>query len=292
MSENTSVAVLGTGIMGAAMARNLLRAGLEVRVWNRTRAKAEPLAENGAQVAGTPAEAVRGAGTVLTMLHDAPAVLQAMRQAAGSFEAGAVWAQCSTTGVDAVEELAAFAAEQGLLFVDSPVLGTRKPAEDGVLVVLAAGPQQARDRLRPVFDAIGQRTRWLGEDGSAGEASRLKLVCNSWVLAVTHGTAEALALAKGLDVDPRAFLDAVSGGALDMGYLRTKAAAILDNALTPPSFTVSTARKDSTLILEAANRAGIRLDLVPAGTQRFHRAESQGYGPEDMAASYYASFPE
>jgi 3-hydroxyisobutyrate dehydrogenase len=292
MTDTTTVAVLGTGIMGAPMARNLTRAGLGVRVWNRTRAKAEPLAAHGARVAASPAEAVDGADVVLTVLHDGPATLDTMRQAAGALSAGTVWAQCSTAGTGALHELARFAHEYGLVFVDSPVLGTRKPAEDGQLVVLAAGPGTARPALAPVFDAIAQRTVWVGDDGTGAAATRLKLVCNSWVLAVTHGTAEALALAKGLDVDPRAFLDAVSGGALDMGYLKAKASLILDGALTPPSFAVSTARKDAELIVDAAREAGVRLDVAAAGAERFRRAGEQGHGEEDMAASYFASFDE
>lgn len=289
MTDTTSVAVLGTGIMGAAMARNLCRAGLDVRVWNRTRAKAEPLARDGATVARSPAGAVEGADVVLTMLYDGPAVLATMREAAGSLPRGAVWAQCSTAGTDALGPLEGFAAEHGLTFVDCPVLGTRAPAEAGALTVLASGPQEARAALAPVLGAVGRHTVWVG-DGTPGAASRLKLVINSWVLAVTHGTAEALALAKGLGVDPQDFLGAVAGGTLDMGYLRAKAAAILNGDLAP-DFSVTTAHKDARLILAAARHAGVRLDVMEAGAERFRRAEEQGHADEDMAATYYASFP-
>ncbi|MFF4653262.1 NAD(P)-dependent oxidoreductase [Streptomyces sp. NPDC001380] len=289
MADTTSVAVLGTGIMGAAMARNLARAGLDVRVWNRTRAKAQPLAADGARVADTPAEAVHGADVVLTMLHDGPAVLQAMGQAAPALRPGAVWAQCSTAGLEAQPVLAAFAADHGLLYVDAPVLGTRQPAESGQLLVLAAGPAEARPVLAPVLDAVGSRTAWVGEDGASGAATRLKLVCNSWVLAVTHGTAEALALAHALGVDPQAFLDAVAGGPLDMGYLRAKAAAVLSGDYSP-NFTVATAEKDARLIVEAGRQAGVAMDVAAAGAERFRRAAAQGHADEDMAASYFASF--
>ncbi|TDC65939.1 NAD(P)-dependent oxidoreductase [Streptomyces hainanensis] len=283
-----TVAVLGTGIMGAGMARSLLRAGLEVRAWNRTHAKAEPLAADGAQVVGTPAEAVTGADVILTMLRDGAATLAAMRAATPGLAADAVWLQSSTVGPAGLDDLAVLAAEEGLVLVDAPVLGTRQPAEAGQLTVLAAGPSTARSALTPVFSAIGSRTLWVGDE--VGAASRLKLVCNSWVLAVTHGTAEALALAKGLDVDPQHFLDAVEGGALDLPYLRVKAAAIRSGELAP-DFTVDTAAKDAGLILAAAESAGVRLDLAAAGADRFRRAAEQGHGAEDMAASYYASWP-
>lgn len=290
MADNLTVSVLGTGIIGAAMARNLARAGHTVRVWNRTRTKAEPLAAEGAYVADTPAEAVTGADIVITILYDGAAALDAMSQAAPGLRPGAAWVQSTTAGVEVLAGLAAFAREHQLAFVDAPVLGTKQPAEAGQLVVLAAGPQEIRDAVAPVFDAIGSRTVWTGTDGAEGTATRLKLVVNSWVLAVTHGTAEALALADGLGVDPQKFLDAVAGGPLDSGYLRAKSALILNGELQPPSFAVTTAEKDARLIVEAGEQAGVRMDVAAAGAERFRRAAEQGHGGEDMAASYYASF--
>lgn len=289
MPDKTSVAVLGTGIMGAAMARNLCGAGLDVRVWNRSREKAEPLAAEGARIADDPAAAVEGADVVLTMLHDGPTVLEVMRSATSALAPGTVWSQSSTVGLDDLEPLAAFAAEHDLVFVDAPVLGTRQPAEAGQLVVLAAGPQEARAQLAPVFDTVGSRTVWIAEDAASGAATRLKLVCNSWVLTVVNGVAEALALAEGLDVDPQGFLDAIEGGPLDCGYLRIKAGAIMSESYAP-SFGLSTAGKDAQLIVEAGERGGVRLDVARANLQRFRRAERQGHGEQDMAATYFASF--
>ncbi|MGP3970817.1 NAD(P)-dependent oxidoreductase [Streptomyces sp. 6N223] len=286
-SRRTRVAVLGTGIMGAAMARSLCRAGLEVRAWNRTRAKAEPLAAEGATIAGTPAEAVADADVVLTMLYDGHAAAESVRAAAAGLRPGAYWLQCTTAGIDGLTPLAALAREHGLVFVDAPVLGTRQPAEAGRLTVLAAGPASAREPLAPVLDAVGARTIWVGEE--PGAATRLKLVCNSWVLAATHATGEALALAEGLGVDPGLFLDAIAGGPLDLGYLRAKAAAIRAGDFTP-SFAVDTAEKDARLIVAAGEAAGVRLDLAEAGAERFRRASEQGHGGEDMAATYFASF--
>lgn len=289
MAETISVAVLGTGIMGTAMARNLAAAGLDVRAWNRTRAKAEPLTADGVRVTDTPGEAVDGADVILTMLLDGPSVLDALGPAVPRLAPGTVWLQMSTVGVEGIAPLAAFAAEHGLRFVDAPVLGTRQPAEQGELTILAAGPQDVRASAAQVFDIVGKVTRWVGEDGASGAASRLKLVANSWVLTVINGTGEALALAEGLGVDPRDFLAAVAGGPLDMPYLRMKSEMILARDL-PPSFTVSAARKDARLITEAAGQAGVRMDLAAAAAARFARAEAQGHGEEDGAAAYYASF--
>ncbi|MFF7974076.1 NAD(P)-binding domain-containing protein [Streptomyces sp. NPDC007905] len=292
MTDKPTVSVLGTGIMGAAMARNLARAGLGVRAWNRTREKAEPLAADGIRVSDTPAEAVEGADVVLTMLYDGNTALDVMREAAPALRPGVVWAQCTTAGIELVADLADFAREHGLTFYDAPVLGTRQPAEAGQLTVLAAGPEEGRATVTPVFDAVGAKTVWTGEDGAAGSASRLKLVANSWVLAATAAAGEVLALSKGLGVDPRDFFDLIEGGPLDMAYLRSKAALVLDGKLTPASFAVATAEKDARLIVQAGERSGVRLDVAAATAERLARAAAQGHAEEDMAAAYFASFEE
>ncbi|MEU9450571.1 NAD(P)-dependent oxidoreductase [Streptomyces sp. NPDC048277] len=290
MTDKPTVGVLGTGIMGAAMARNLLKAGHTVRAWNRTRAKAEPLAADGAQVTDSPAAAVEGADIVLTMLYDGNTALETMREAAPALRPGTVWAQSTTAGLDQIPELAAFAREHGLVFYDAPVLGTRQPAEAGQLTVLAAGPERGRETVTPVFDAVGARTLWTGDDGATAAATRLKLVANSWVLAATAATGEVVALAQALGVDPQNFFDIIAGGPLDMGYLRAKSRLILDGALTPPSFAVDTAEKDARLIVAAGASHGVRLDVAEAAAERFARAAAQGHADEDMAAAYFASF--
>src|SRR6476659_2988278 len=170
------VAVLGTGIMGAPMARNLLKAGFHVRVWNRTLDKARVLAAEGADLAETPADAVREAAFVITMLTDGAAVLAVMGQAAESVPDRAVWLQTSM-GTD-VERVARLAEDHGITFVSCPVLGTRETARLGRLVVLASGTRDALDRAQPIFDAIGSKTVRLEPD--AGRASRAKLVANAW----------------------------------------------------------------------------------------------------------------
>ena len=288
-SDQLTVAVLGTGIMGAGMARSLAAAGHEVRAWNRTIARAQPLADAGVRVVADPAQAVRDADAVVTMLLDGPSVREVMRTAGPALKKGAVWVQTSTVGPDAQRELAALAAELGVLFLDAPVLGTRQPAATGQLTVLAAGPAAARAQAGPVLDAIGSKVVWVGEDATDGSASALKLMLNSWVLAITNATGEAMALAKGLGVDPDRFFEAIEGGPMDLPYLRLKAGAILKGDFSP-SFTVDGAHKDLRLIVEAGERAGLRLDLAAAGAERFRRAAEQGHGGEDMAATYFASF--
>jgi 3-hydroxyisobutyrate dehydrogenase len=278
----TTIAVLGTGIMGLPIAANLLDAGFSVRAWNRTPARARPLADRGAVVAATPNEAVLGAETVLTMLSDGPAVREVMVGLGAEPAAGRLWIQASTVGTAYADEFAGLAAAQGLTYVDSPVLGTRQPAEQGALVVLASGPDQARERCAPVFDAIGSRTLWLGP---AGAGSRLKLVINSWLETLTVGTAEALSFAAALGLDPHLFLDTIRGGGLDAGYVQGKGAAMLAGEF-PPSFPLSLAVKDARLVGEAAAAAGQSAPLAAAVRARYEQALADGHGAADMAAVY------
>ncbi|WSQ12418.1 NAD(P)-dependent oxidoreductase [Streptomyces sp. NBC_01231] len=292
MTDSITVSVLGTGIMGAGMARNLARAGHTVRAWNRTRDKAEPLGADGITVTDTPAEAVRDADVVLTMLYDGPAALDVMGQAASALRPGAAWLQSTTAGIEMIGELADFARAHRLVFFDAPVLGTREPAEAGQLLVLAAGPTGSRDAVAPVLDAVGARIVWTGEDGAQGSATRLKLVANSWVIAATAAAGEVLALSQALGVDPHTFFEAIAGGPLDMGYLRAKSQLVLDDRLTPAQFAVSTAAKDARLIVRAGELSGVRLDVAAASAERLERAAAQGHADEDMVAAYFASFDE
>ncbi|MGO4121695.1 NAD(P)-dependent oxidoreductase [Arthrobacter sp. YAF16] len=288
MDTKRTVAVLGTGIMGAAMARNLLRAGHEVLVWNRDQAKTAPLADAGAQVAVSPAQAVAGADVVVTMLFDAAAVTDVIRQAAAGVRRGTAWVQSTTVGVHDVAALADLANEASLDLVEAPVSGTREPAEAGQLLVIAAGPEAVRERVAPVLDAIGARTVWTGQDPAAGSATRLKLVVNSWVIAASNAAGEILALAEALGVDPQQFFNLIDGGGLDLPFLRTKAGLILDDRLEPASFAVDTSLKDARLIIDAAREQGLRLDGVEASAARLERVASQGRSKQDMAAAYYA----
>jgi 3-hydroxyisobutyrate dehydrogenase len=284
------VALLGAGVMGLGLGRSMLRAGIPVRVWNRTRRKAEPLYADGALVVDRPEHAVGGAGIIVTMLSDGAAVADVLAAAGPGLTPGQIWVQASTVGIKWNDELAGLARDRGLFYLDAPVLGSRAPAERGQLVVLAAGPDDGPDRVRaevqPVFDAIGHTTIWLDE---VGAGTRLKLVASSWVAAVTAAAGETLALARGLGTDPQAFLAAVRGGPLDCGYLQAKADAILANDYTP-DFTTRLAAEATALIVAAGEDAGLNMDVTAAAGARFARATALGHGGQDMAAAFFASF--
>jgi 3-hydroxyisobutyrate dehydrogenase len=290
MANDNAIAVLGTGIMGAAMARNLLSAGMEVRVWNRSREKAEPLADDGATVSDSPAEAVEGVGFALTMLADADAVAEAAEGEDGALSAlpdDGAWLQTSTVGLEGQEKLAGIANEHGVYYVDAPVLGTKEPAEQGQLIVLASGPEEVRERCEPVFDAVGSRTLWLGP---AGAGSRLKLVTNNWIVGLLGALAETISFAEALDVDPNQFLEVIEGGPLGVPYAQMKGQMMIEEDF-PTSFSANLARKDANLVLKAAEANGLRLPLTKAAAEHFDEAINAGHGEEDMAAIYQAIRP-
>src|SRR5437764_7881920 len=279
------IAVIGTGIMGAPLARNIIAAEHEVFVWNRTREKAEQV--EGARVADSPSDAVREAEVVVTMLSAADAVHAVMDDALDAFPDGAIWLQMSTVGIAATEELAARARKAGVPFVDCPVLGTKKPAEEAKLVVLAAGPEETRERANQVFDAIAQKTLWLGEEPGAG--TRMKLVINNWVLGLTEVLAESLALADELRVSKEQVLEVLDGNPVGSPYAQLKGKLIVDESFEP-SFPLRLAAKDARLVLDAV---GDRLPMpaARATVQQMERAEELGHGDKDMAATYYAASP-
>ncbi|RIX28380.1 NAD(P)-dependent oxidoreductase [Amnibacterium setariae] len=282
MPYTPKTALLGTGTMGVGMAHSLLRAGLPVTVWNRHPEKAASLADDGATVAESLEEALRGAEVVVTMLFDADSVAEVMEQALPAFEPGTVWVQTTTVGRDGIARLAELAKTHGVPFYDAPVVGTKQPAEDGKLTVLAAGPEATRDAVQPVLDAIGAKTVWLGEE--AGPASALKLVANSWVATITAGTAFGIAQTRAFGLDPARFLETISGGAADSPYLQTKGRAIVEDRTDDPQFALDGLRKDLGLIRDADEAAGVPTVLVDALLAAYGTAADRGRGGSDVAA--------
>lgn len=282
--ELSRIALLGAGgMMGSAIARNLLAGGFEVNAWNRSREKAEPLGEDGATVCDTPAEAVEHAELMLTMLADADAVLSVAGNALAEPRGAGprIWLQMSTIGEVGTSACQEIAHRRGVLFVDAPVLGSKEPARERKLVMLASGPAELQPTLQPLFDAIGQRTMWVGE---AGSGSRLKLAINAWIGAVVEGGAEVLALAEALGCDPRSVLEALSGGPLDLPYLRMKAQKMLDGDFDP-SFTLKLAAKDMLLAEQAAQQRQLDLPLLRSVRERFEQGAHE-HGDEDMSATF------
>lgn len=279
------IAVLGTGTIGAPIARNLRRAGFTVTAWNRAAGRAQSLKADDVRVADSVAEAVQGARIVLTVVKDAAAVLDVLQAAGDSLSPGTVLVQISTVGVQGISDIAKAVSARSLVLVDAPVQGTKGPAENAQLVVLASGPEDIRATVAPVFDAIGKATLWVSAE--PGDASKLKLVVNTLISAITHGVAESLRLADALGVDPELFRTAVSGGPLESAFGTIKTNAILQKDFSP-TFTVDNAIKDSELVIDAAATAQLRLPLAEAGLARYRGAQQAGHGDKDIAASYLA----
>lgn len=274
------VAVLGTGAMGHGMAVSALRAGIPTIVWNRTMAAARDLAGAGAEVAETAAGAAGRAAIVVTMVTDADAVLSiALDQGMlAALAPGAIWAQMGTIGVAGTDRIARMvrAERPDVVFVDAPVSGSREPAERGELTILASGPEEARSRVAPLFDALGQRTIWVGE---AGAGTRLKLVNNTWLAFATEAVAASMALARRLGLDTGTVVGALDGGPLVSSWQGAKLRRIAEGEFSA-QFALSLALKDVRLALQAAGDG--RFAALACVADEWQQAVDQGLGDQDL----------
>jgi 3-hydroxyisobutyrate dehydrogenase len=286
-TDALAIAFLGTGRMGGPMAANLARAGFAVRAWDRTPSRATALAEDGATVAASPAEAIQGAGILITMLADGPATDQALRGPDGQLDLapGLIWIQMATVGLEWTQRFVNTATGYQLSFFDAPVSGSAGPAQAGELTILASGPHWLREAVAPVFAALGRATVWLGP---AGHGTRAKLVLNNWLAGLTEMTAETLAFARQLGLDPAAIVDLLDSTPLGSPYAVQKARTMLAGDFTP-AFALKHALKDADLAAQAAQASGAQLSLTDALLPRWRRAAASGHADDDLAAIYTTS---
>jgi len=281
-NTDESVAVLGLGAMGHAMAASALRAGIATIVWNRTPEAAQDLKAMGAEVATTAADAARNAAIVVTMVTDGAAVLSIARDegALAAMRPGGIWAQMSTIGVIETERIIDLvrAERPDVILVDAPVAGSREPAERGELTILASGPDAARHRVGPLFDALGQRTLWAGP---VGAGSRLKLVNNVWLAFAAEAIASSLAVAHHLDLSTETVTSALDDGPLVSTWQAAKLRRIANGDYSP-QFSLSLALKDVHLALEVTR--GEQLPALSALAGEWERAVSAGLGDLDLTA--------
>jgi 3-hydroxyisobutyrate dehydrogenase len=282
-----AIAFLGIGRMGGAMAANLARAGFDVRVWDRTASHAAALTADGATVASSPAQAAKGARILITMLADGPATEQMRSGPDGFFAAdpGLIWVQMATVGLQWTAQFAGAAAAHGMVFVDAPVSGSEGPARAGQLTILASGPDRLHNVLAPVFAALGRATVWLG---AAGNGTKAKLVFNNWLADLAETTAESLAFARQLGLDPAAIVDLLESNPLGAPWAVQKARTMLAGNFTP-AFALKHALKDAELAAQAAQASGAKLALTDALLPRWRDAAASGHADEDVAAIYTAS---
>jgi len=262
------------------MAASAVRAGIPTIVWNRRMDPTRDLAELGAQVAGSAADAARRAAVVVTMVTDADAVIS-VAQDQGMLAAlapGAIWAQMSTIGVAGIDRVAALAGAErpDVMLLDAPVSGSKDPAEQGQLTIFASGPGEARARVAPLFDALGQRTIWAG---AAGAGTRLKLVNNTWLAFATEAVAASVALARRLGLDTETVADALGGSPLVSAWQAAKLQRIAHGDFSA-QFALSLALKDVHLALQAAGDD--RFAALACLADEWQQAVDQGLGDQDL----------
>jgi 3-hydroxyisobutyrate dehydrogenase len=252
-------------------------------VWDQSPSATGTLADAGAVVAASARDAVCDAGVVITMLPTADVVESVIFDGgvADAFADGCVWVQMGTIGVEATlrvrDRLAAI--RPGVMFVDAPVSGSKGPAEQGQLLILAAGPAAAADAVAPVFDAIGRKTVWLGE---AGKGSQVKLVVNAYMSILIEGMAETMELADRLGIGHQQLADVIEGGPLDSPIARAKFHK-MDERDFAAEFPLEWALKDVDLAIGAAR--GTTPPLLAALSHQWHTAVAAGHGRQDVSAA-------
>ena len=275
-----SVAVLGIGAMGHGMAANALRAGIPTTVWNREPGATRDLDELGADVAGTAADAARRAAIVVTMVTDTDAVISIARDHGmlAALAPSAIWVQMSTIGVAGIERVAAIVDDErpDVTLVDAPVSGSKEPAERGQLTIFASGPDVARSRVAPLFDALGQRTIWVG---AVGAGSRLKVVNNTWLAFAAEAVAASVALGRRLGLETDAVVDALGGGSLVSPWQAAKLQRIAKGEFSA-QFALSLALKDVRLALQAADDD--RFAALACLADEWQQVVDHGLGDQDL----------
>jgi 3-hydroxyisobutyrate dehydrogenase len=278
-----SVALLGLGTMGAGMAANLLKAGFPLTVWNRSRAKAEEFAAQGARVAETPADAVRGAGVVVAMLADdvaSRAVWLGQDGALAAAEQGAVLIDCSTVTPAWIAELAKAAEARGLEFLDAPVTGSRMQAAGGQLTFLVGGSVAALETARPVLDAMSKEIVHLGPVGSG---AKMKLLNNFLCGVQAASLAEGIAWLERSGLDAEKAMDLLKRGAPGSPLLASLSARMMSRDYTV-NFYLKLMAKDLHYAATAAAESGVDLTTATNAQCLFEEAAEEGYGEKDMSA--------
>jgi 3-hydroxyisobutyrate dehydrogenase-like beta-hydroxyacid dehydrogenase len=276
------VAFIGIGKMGLPMAGNVLRAGHDLTVFNRTASRCDPLRDDGATVATSAAEAVRGAEVLVTMVADGAAVDAQLEGDEGFLSEapdGLVWLEMSTIGPTAARSFAARAAEAGIQMLDAPVSGSVPVAEAAALVAMVGGPGDALERARPVLEAMTKAHFHLGGSG-AGAA--MKLGVNVMIASQTVAISEALNLAEAAGIERADAYDVIAAGALASPFVEYKKAAFLDPDGTPPAFALDLMRKDLKLALEQGEAAGLPLFGAGAAADAMTVAAGLEGGDEDL----------
>jgi 3-hydroxyisobutyrate dehydrogenase len=285
-ATDSRVGLLGTGLMGTAMAHRLLNQGVAVIAWDREPGHVQPLAERGAEVAGTASEVVVSAQAVITMLPTAEVVLSVVEPLLDEWHEDTLWLQMSSVGATEADQLVEVAAAHGVTLFDAPVSGSTHPAEEGQLTILASGPESAPAQVEPVFEALGPRVQWVGE---AGMGSRMKLGANHWMIAMVAALAETMHLCELMGLDQEQFVTLLDGGPLGSSYGVEKLREMQCHDY-PAGFPVRLALKDLKLVREVAHSSSVKLPVLDAVLERIGDVENS-HADDDLAAVYELKLP-
>jgi 3-hydroxyisobutyrate dehydrogenase len=284
MERPDKVAFLGLGIMGSRMAANLCRAGFEVHVWNRTRARAEELAaEHGATVADTPAQAAAAAGIAITMVVDSPEVEAVLFGADGAAEGlrdGGLAIDMSTIAPSASRAIADRLRDQGTSLLDAPVTGSKPKAADGTLTIMVGGEAAEFERSKPLFEAMGRLVLHVGPQG---HGSMVKLINNTVAAVNTAAVAEGIAVGRraGLDLDK--LIEVIAAGSGASAMLDLKAQPIVEREYEP-LFKLGHMLKDVRHCLAEAEALGVPMRVAAATETLYADADDAGHYDDDFAA--------
>ena len=280
--EKISVALLGLGTMGGGMAANLLKAGFPLAVWNRTPAKAESFAAQGARVAATPADAASGAQLILSMLADDNASRTVWTGENGALEAaepGAVLVECGTVSPTWIAELAELAGARGLDLLDAPVTGSRPQAEQGKLAFFVGGSAEALDRIKPALEAMSHKIAHLGPLTSG---AKMKLLNNFLCAVQLASLAEGMAWLERSGLDRDQAIELLKAGAPGSPLFAGMAHRMTTD-LDTVNFSLALLAKDVSYAHDAAAQTGIDLTTATNTRHLLDRAIAAGYGDKDMA---------
>jgi len=279
-----NIGFVGLGIMGSAMAANLLKAGFKVTVWNRSAYKYIPLADLGAVVAGSPRAVAECSDVVIAMMAN-PAAVQSVRDGADGIIAGLMpgsgYLDMSTVDAKTSLESARLAHEKGALFLEAPVGGSRKPAEDATLTIMAAGDRELYDTTLPALEKMGKKILFLGE---TGQAAHMKLANNLVMGGVLTALCEGIALASGCGLDTAQLLEVLDSGAVSNPMFRLKGPQIAANKNFPTAFPLKHMQKDLRLALQLAEEVGQPLFATATINELYKKALAEGFGDADFAA--------
>jgi 3-hydroxyisobutyrate dehydrogenase len=288
MDNFRRVAFAGLGIMGAPMAANLARAGLEVAVYTRTREKAERFAaeHDGARAAASPADAAEGADAFVSIVPDAPQVEEVLLGESGAAAAlpeGALVVEMSTIAPSSSKAIAERLAPRP--YVEAPVSGSKPKAEDGTLTIMAGGSQEDFALAEPLFDVLGER---IVHVGPVGHGQMAKLLTNTMGAVNAAALAECVHVAKSAGLDPHAFLEVASGSAGASAMVALKGGPMFEERFEPPLFKLEHMLKDVRHCIAEARALGIQLRLGALAETLYAKAEGDGLGEKDFAAVYSA----